>query len=87
MTGRTPQEVQVDQTNCPWVGSGILNPWIIPASPATNCLGETGLPGRSGHKVQRIHPGERIDGDRNSQVWWQIVRGHDKPLGVATVDG
>ena len=25
----SPQEIQVDQTACPLVGSGILNPWII----------------------------------------------------------
>ena len=33
----------------------------------------------------KIHSGERIDGDRHSQVRWRFVRDHDKPrlMGVA----
>jgi len=29
---------------------------------------------------QNVSSGERIDGDRHSQVRWRILRGHDKPL-------
>ena len=26
-----------------------------------------------------VHCGERIDGDRHSQIRWRFVRGHDEP--------
>ena len=32
---RYSQEVQVDQTKCPLVGSGIFSPWMIQSRPAT----------------------------------------------------
>ena len=73
-----PWVVQVDLTTCPLVGSGILNPWIIPKSTPV-FVWSTGLPGCCGYiwsNYAAIWPQKVAFWKGNPRISWLPKKGN-----------